>query len=83
MWILTNLFISPPYPDILLSVFTISPSLPAGLQNSAEDVTLKWYKDLQEAASRCAQSFEQLSSAKDGQVGLFTLKDFEMTEEGL
>lgn len=39
-----------------------------GLQNSAEDVTLKWYKDLQETASRCAQSFEQLSSAKDGQT---------------
>ncbi|KAL3975322.1 Ras-like protein [Sarotherodon galilaeus] len=39
-----------------------------GLQNSAEDVTLKWYKDLQEVAARCAQSFEQLNSAKDGQT---------------
>ncbi|XP_003444504.1 mRNA export factor GLE1 isoform X1 [Oreochromis niloticus] len=39
-----------------------------GLQNSAEDVTLKWYKDLQEVATRCAQSFEQLNSAKDGQT---------------
>lgn len=39
-----------------------------GLQNSAEDVTLKWHKDLQEVATRCAQSFEQLNSAKDGQT---------------
>ncbi|KAM6931335.1 mRNA export factor GLE1 [Xenentodon cancila] len=36
-----------------------------GLQTSAEDVTLKWYKDLQESAARCAQSFEQLNSPKD------------------
>lgn len=39
-----------------------------GLQNSAEDGTLKWYKDLQEAAAQCAQSFDQLNSAKDAQT---------------
>uniref|UniRef100_A0A3Q0RQ68 mRNA export factor GLE1 n=1 Tax=Amphilophus citrinellus TaxID=61819 RepID=A0A3Q0RQ68_AMPCI len=39
-----------------------------GLQNSAEDSTLKWYKDLQEAAAQCAQSFDQLNSAKDAQT---------------
>ncbi|XP_029295234.1 mRNA export factor GLE1 [Cottoperca gobio] len=39
-----------------------------GLQNSAEDSTRKWYKDLQESAARCAQSFEQLNSPKDVQT---------------
>ncbi|XP_059193935.1 mRNA export factor GLE1 [Centropristis striata] len=39
-----------------------------GLQNSAEDGTLKWYKELQESAARCAQSFEQLNSPKDTQT---------------
>ncbi|XP_038560361.1 nucleoporin GLE1 [Micropterus salmoides] len=39
-----------------------------GLQNSAEDSTLKWYKELQESAARCAQSFEQLNSPKDTQT---------------
>ncbi|XP_061586632.1 mRNA export factor GLE1 [Cololabis saira] len=39
-----------------------------GLQTSAEDVTLKWYKDLQESAARCALSFEQLNSPKDTQT---------------
>lgn len=39
-----------------------------GLQNSAEDSTLRWYKELQESAARCAQSFEQLNSSKDAQV---------------
>ncbi|XP_054466906.1 mRNA export factor GLE1 [Anoplopoma fimbria] len=39
-----------------------------GLQNSAEDGTLKWYKELQESAARCAQSFEQLNAAKDAQT---------------
>ncbi|XP_008333866.1 mRNA export factor GLE1 [Cynoglossus semilaevis] len=36
-----------------------------GIQNSAEDTTLKWYNDLQETAAQCAQSFDQLNSAKD------------------
>lgn len=44
---------------------------PAGLQNSAEDNTLKWYKDLQESAARCAQAFEQLNSPKDAMVRSF------------
>lgn len=39
-----------------------------GLQNSAEDSTMKWYKDLQESAAQCAQSFEQLNSSKDVQT---------------
>lgn len=39
-----------------------------GLQNSAEDSTLKWYKELQELAAQCAQSIDQLSSAKDVQT---------------
>lgn len=45
----------------------------AGLQNSAEDSTLKWYKELQELAAQCAQSIDQLSSAKDVQVRCFFL----------
>ncbi|KAG7490961.1 nucleoporin GLE1 [Solea senegalensis] len=36
-----------------------------GLQNSAEDSTLKWYKNLQESAARCAESFENLNTPKD------------------
>lgn len=40
-----------------------------GLQNRAEDSTLRWYKELQEAANQCAQSFEDLNSTKDLQVG--------------
>ncbi|KAE8291750.1 Nucleoporin GLE1 GLE1-like protein [Larimichthys crocea] len=39
-----------------------------GLQNSAEDSMLKWYKELQETAARCSQSFEQLNSPKDAQT---------------
>lgn len=39
-----------------------------GLQNSAEDGTLKWFKELQESASRCAQAFEQLNSPADSQT---------------
>ncbi|KAM3611433.1 uncharacterized protein V6R79_018474 [Siganus canaliculatus] len=39
-----------------------------GLQNSAEDSTLKWYKQLQETAAQCAQSFEQINAAKDTQT---------------
>ncbi|XP_019966756.1 mRNA export factor GLE1 [Paralichthys olivaceus] len=39
-----------------------------GLQNSAEDSTLKWYKDLQDSGAQCAQSFTQLNSPKDAQT---------------
>nr|XP_040050627.1 nucleoporin GLE1 [Gasterosteus aculeatus aculeatus] len=39
-----------------------------GLQNSAEDGTLRWFKELQESAARCALSFEQLNAAKDAQT---------------
>lgn len=39
-----------------------------GLQTSAEESTLKWYKDLQDTAAQCAQSFEQLNSPKDAQT---------------
>ncbi|XP_061881102.1 mRNA export factor GLE1-like isoform X2 [Entelurus aequoreus] len=39
-----------------------------GLQNNAEDTTLKWYKDLQESLDQCAQSIEQLSSSQDDQM---------------
>lgn len=48
---------------------------PTGLQNSAEDITLKWYKELQDSAARCAQSFEQLNSPKDAQVGFFSPRE--------
>uniref|UniRef100_A0AAQ4NX72 mRNA export factor GLE1 n=1 Tax=Gasterosteus aculeatus aculeatus TaxID=481459 RepID=A0AAQ4NX72_GASAC len=36
--------------------------------NSAEDGTLRWFKELQESAARCALSFEQLNAAKDAQT---------------
>ncbi|XP_019716550.1 mRNA export factor GLE1 [Hippocampus comes] len=39
-----------------------------GLQNSADDTTLKWYKELQESLTQCIQSIEQLSSSKDVQT---------------
>ncbi|XP_049435355.1 mRNA export factor GLE1 [Epinephelus fuscoguttatus] len=39
-----------------------------GLQNSAEDSTLKWYKELQELAAQSAQSFNQLNTSKDVQT---------------
>uniref|UniRef100_A0A8D3AZ98 mRNA export factor GLE1 n=1 Tax=Scophthalmus maximus TaxID=52904 RepID=A0A8D3AZ98_SCOMX len=39
-----------------------------GLQNSAEDSTLKWFRDLQDTATQCAQAFGQLNSAKDVQT---------------
>ncbi|XP_047448014.1 mRNA export factor GLE1 [Mugil cephalus] len=39
-----------------------------GLQNSAEESTLKWYKELQELAAGCTQSFEQLNSPRDAQT---------------
>lgn len=44
---------------------------PAGLQNSADDDTRKWYEELQEKATRCAQSFQDLSSPADAQVRFF------------
>uniref|UniRef100_A0AAQ4P4R3 mRNA export factor GLE1 n=1 Tax=Gasterosteus aculeatus aculeatus TaxID=481459 RepID=A0AAQ4P4R3_GASAC len=34
----------------------------------AEDGTLRWFKELQESAARCALSFEQLNAAKDAQT---------------
>lgn len=39
-----------------------------GLQNSAEESTMKWYKELQDSAARCALSFEHLNSPKDAQT---------------
>ncbi|XP_028281658.1 nucleoporin GLE1-like [Parambassis ranga] len=39
-----------------------------GLQNTAEDSTLKWYKELQQTAAQCAQAIEQLSTTKDAQT---------------
>ncbi|XP_060927939.1 mRNA export factor GLE1-like [Limanda limanda] len=39
-----------------------------GLQDSAEDRTLKWFKDLQDSAAQCAQSSQQLNSTKDVQT---------------
>ncbi|KAM4578697.1 mRNA export factor GLE1 [Fundulus diaphanus] len=39
-----------------------------GLQNNAEESTMKWYRELQEAAARCAQSLEPLSAPKDAQA---------------
>ncbi|PWA17072.1 hypothetical protein CCH79_00013270 [Gambusia affinis] len=39
-----------------------------GLQNNAEESTIKWYKELQNSAAQCAQSFEQLNSPKDAQT---------------
>ncbi|XP_066500046.1 mRNA export factor GLE1 [Hoplias malabaricus] len=39
-----------------------------GLQTTAEDSTLKWYKELQDMASHCAQSFEDLNNTKDMQT---------------
>uniref|UniRef100_A0A1A8FML5 mRNA export factor GLE1 n=3 Tax=Nothobranchius korthausae TaxID=1143690 RepID=A0A1A8FML5_9TELE len=39
-----------------------------GLQNSAEDSTMKWYKELQNSAARCAQAIQQLQSPKDAQT---------------
>ncbi|XP_068617180.1 mRNA export factor GLE1 isoform X2 [Brachionichthys hirsutus] len=39
-----------------------------GLQNSAEDATLKWCKELQDSTARCVQAFEQLDNPKDAQT---------------
>ncbi|XP_057688055.1 mRNA export factor GLE1 [Corythoichthys intestinalis] len=39
-----------------------------GLRNNADDSTLKWYKELQENLTQCAQSFEEFSSSKDVQT---------------
>lgn len=41
---------------------------PAGIQNSADDSTIKWYEELQEKASQCAQSFHELSTPANAQV---------------
>uniref|UniRef100_A0A674NPA1 mRNA export factor GLE1 n=1 Tax=Takifugu rubripes TaxID=31033 RepID=A0A674NPA1_TAKRU len=39
-----------------------------GIQNSADDSTIKWYEELQEKASQCAQSFQDLSSPANAQT---------------
>ncbi|KAI4898752.1 hypothetical protein NFI96_014133 [Prochilodus magdalenae] len=39
-----------------------------GLQTRAEDSTLKWYRELQDMASQCAQTFEDLNNTKDMQT---------------
>uniref|UniRef100_A0A8C2K9J2 GLE1-like protein n=1 Tax=Cyprinus carpio TaxID=7962 RepID=A0A8C2K9J2_CYPCA len=39
-----------------------------GLQTGADDSTLKWYNALQDSAARCAQAFDELSTAKDTQT---------------
>ncbi|XP_062854325.1 mRNA export factor GLE1 [Trichomycterus rosablanca] len=39
-----------------------------GLQTGAEDSTLKWYKQLQDLAAQCSQSFDDLNSTKDLQT---------------
>ncbi|XP_059360267.1 mRNA export factor GLE1-like [Carassius carassius] len=39
-----------------------------GLQTGADESTLKWYSVLQEAASQCAQAFDEISRAKDTQT---------------
>uniref|UniRef100_A0A671RHL4 mRNA export factor GLE1 n=1 Tax=Sinocyclocheilus anshuiensis TaxID=1608454 RepID=A0A671RHL4_9TELE len=38
------------------------------LQTGADESTLKWYNALQDAASQCAQAFDELSKAKDTQT---------------
>ncbi|KAK1893290.1 Nucleoporin GLE1 [Dissostichus eleginoides] len=39
-----------------------------GLQNSAEESTLKWFRELQEAAARCQEALQQLNCPKDAQT---------------
>ncbi|XP_029618383.1 mRNA export factor GLE1 isoform X1 [Salmo trutta] len=39
-----------------------------GLQTKAEQSTLKWYRELQDSANQCAQSFEGLNNTKDIQT---------------
>ncbi|KAM9392005.1 mRNA export factor GLE1 isoform 2-T2 [Pholidichthys leucotaenia] len=39
-----------------------------GLQNSADDSTVKWYKELQESEARFAKSIEEFSSSKDTEI---------------
>uniref|UniRef100_A0A7N8WLC3 mRNA export factor GLE1 n=1 Tax=Mastacembelus armatus TaxID=205130 RepID=A0A7N8WLC3_9TELE len=57
---------------IEFSVFWCKPlhakRLPTGLQNSAEDSTVKWSKELQHSAAQCVQAFEHLNSPKDAQT---------------
>ncbi|MGH0170968.1 UNVERIFIED_CONTAM: hypothetical protein FKN15_070125 [Acipenser sinensis] len=38
------------------------------MKTSAEESTLKWYKELQELSRQCAASFEELNSSKDMQT---------------
>ncbi|XP_068166957.1 mRNA export factor GLE1 [Antennarius striatus] len=45
-----------------------------GLQNSADDSTLKWYKELQDSAAQCLQSFEQLNNPKEPQTKKLNLE---------
>uniref|UniRef100_A0A673X125 mRNA export factor GLE1 n=1 Tax=Salmo trutta TaxID=8032 RepID=A0A673X125_SALTR len=42
--------------------------LSKGLQTKAEQSTLKWYRELQDSANQCAQSFEGLNNTKDIQT---------------
>ncbi|KAF3851493.1 hypothetical protein F7725_013265 [Dissostichus mawsoni] len=39
-----------------------------GLQNSAEESTLKWFRELQEAAARCQEALQLLNCPKDAQT---------------
>lgn len=39
-----------------------------GLQTKAEESTLKWYQGLQDSATQCSQSFEDLNNTKDFQT---------------
>lgn len=61
--------------------------LSTGLQNSADSVTLAWFKELQDSAARCTQAMEPLCSSKDSQVGLSSIsgsvKAFILTHTGV
>ncbi|XP_016098978.1 nucleoporin GLE1 isoform X1 [Sinocyclocheilus grahami] len=45
-----------------------------GLQTGADESTLKWYNALKDAASQCAQAFDELSKAKDTQTKKFKME---------
>ncbi|XP_004086506.1 nucleoporin GLE1 [Oryzias latipes] len=45
-----------------------------GLQNSADSVTLAWFKELQDSAARCTQAMEPLCSSKDSQTNKLKLE---------
>ncbi|RVE68731.1 hypothetical protein OJAV_G00094360 [Oryzias javanicus] len=47
---------------------TIEKAQKKGLQNSADSVTISWFKELQDSAVRCTQAIEPLSSSKDSQT---------------